>query len=271
MGVLNALKSGFSIAAKSLKLWGVLVVINVILFILAIIAMVAIMGPTMANNANAATPPQPTGSQIISMMIVVIIGVIIQLFINAGIVGSLRDMVKTGSAKLGDFLKSANKYFVRFTLFSLLMFAVVIVFGILAAVLIGLIASLAKGAAIVSTMLGIILGIVGLIGLIILGLYGSLVPVIIVSDESKVFGSISNAAKLLKKKFWVTLGLALIYWVMFLLLAFLNYIANLGGVAAVSIVSQIGVSLVNIFLSLAFIGSFIKYYLAGTGVAQQKI
>lgn len=269
MGVFNALKSGFSIAAKNLKLWGVLVVINVILFILAIISMVAIMGPSMVNPANAANPPQPTTSQIVGLIIVVIIGFLIQLFVNAGVVGSIRDAVKTGSAKLGDLLKYANKYFVRFVLFSLLMLAVVIVFGVIAALLIGLISVLAKSAVAVAVILGVVLGIVGLVILLILGLYGSLVPVIIVSDENKVGASIGNAAKLIGKKLWATLGLALVYWIMFLLLAFVNYIANLGGVAAVSIASQIIVSLLNIFLSLAFVGSFMKYYLASAGVAQK--
>ncbi len=269
MGVFNALKNGFSVAAKNLKLWGVLVVINVILFILAIISMVAIMGPAMVNPANAANPPQPTTSQIVGMIIVVIIGFLIQLFINAGVVGSVRDAVKAGAVKLGDFFKYANKYFVRFVLFSLLMLAVVIVFGIIAALIIGLISALAKSAAAVAAIIGIILGIVGLIILVILGLYGSLVPVIIVSEEKNVGGSISNAAKFLGKKFWATLGLALLYWIMFLLLAFVNYISNLGGVVAVSIASQIVVSLLNIFLSLAFIGSFMKYYLAGAGVAEK--
>jgi len=266
MGVFNALKSGFSIAAKNLKLWGVLVVINVILFILAIISLVAIMGPSMVNPANVANPPQPTASQIVGMIIVVVIGFLLQLFVNAGVVGSIRDAVKAGSVKLGDFLKYANKYFVRFVLFSLLMLVVVIVFGVIAALLIGLMASLAKG---VAAILGIILGIVGLVILVILGLYGSLVPVIIVSDEKKVGDSIRSAAGLLGKKLWATLGLALIYWIMFLLLAFVNYIANLAGTAALSIASQIVVSLINIFLSLAFIGSFIKYYLVSAGAGQK--
>lgn len=268
MGVFNALKSGLSIAAKNLKLWGVLIVINVILFILAIISMVAIMGPSMVNPANAANPPQPTASQIAGMIIVVIIGFLVQLFINAGVVGSVRDAVKTGSAKLGDFLKNCNKYFVRFVIFSLLMLAVVIVFGLIAAVLIGIIAALAKSAAVVAVMLGVILAVAGLILIVILGLYGSLVPIVIVSDEKNVMGSVGNAANLIKAKLWPTLGLAMIYWAIFLLLAFVNYIANMSGLASVSIVSQVIVSLLNIFLSLAFVGSFMKYYLAA-GAAQK--
>ena len=262
MGILDALTSGFSIAAKNLKLWGILLVINVILLILVIIAIVGIIGPAVINATNAATIPQPTTSQIICIAVVVLIFFLIQLFVNSGIVGCVRDIVKTGVANLGDLVKYANKYFVRFVLFAILMLAIVIIFSIIVTLIIGLLSLLAKSAAVTAIALGVIVAIVAAIILAIVGLYSSLVPVIIVSEERGVGGAINGATKLLGKKFWATLGLTVVYWIMFLSLVLINYASSLSGVAAISAVSQIMVSFINIFVSLAFIGSFMKYYLS---------
>lgn len=264
MGVFEALAKGFTAVNKNLMLWLLLVGVGIIMIIIAIPMLLAIFGPAvfqMAAQQPGAEQTLPPSVNWPLFIVFIIISFFFQVFVNAGTVGCVNDIVKTNTLKIGQFLKLASKYFLRYIIFSLVMLILAIVIMIGFVFSLGGAAVMGRGGSVAPAILvGVISGLISLAFFAVIGLLGSIIPVSIVSDEAGVIAAFGNAFSLLKKKFFKTFGLGLCLWLIFLILTAINYMMSLAGPAA-GLVSQLIVSVISSYLSLVYIASFMNYYL----------
>jgi len=261
MGVFQAIKSGFTVIANNLKLWVLYIGISVVLALITIPLVIAAFGGLSVFQPGFEPSPEFWSNINWSLFIVVIIvSVILQTFINAGITGVIRDIVKTNSLNLNDFIKHGKSFFMRFLMFGLLMLGIALLFFIalmLIGTLVGLIGN-AVGA--LGALLGIVLFIVFVVVVILLAVYGSIVPIAIVAEDKNVFESMGLGLNFIKDRLGKTVSLTLTLMVIFLLVgAINNFLSAQGG--AIALLSMIVIGLINVYLSLVYPASFMSFYL----------
>ena len=261
MGVFEAIGKGIGLVAKNPKLFLLMIVISVVLILAGIPLLIAIFGPAtmQAGGGAALTAEQLSKINWGLFILFILVSTIAQIFVNSGLVGLIKDMVKTGGCKLGNMLGHAKKYFLNFLLFAVIMMLVVAVIVLIIAIL-GIIAgAIGSKIAAIGVILGIIAGIIALAALVLMGIYGSFGPVVIVSEDKKALEAIKSIAGFLKGKMWKSIGLGTSYWAILILITVVNnLIVGAGG--AMAVVVQIISGLLNMYISLAYIASFMYFY-----------
>lgn len=255
MKVMDAARRGFELAAQSLT--------NVILVMFVFNLAGNMVTIPFTPLPTTGTPPLPPSAMLILLGVILFL---IGMFVHAGAVPSIRDLIKEGKVELSRFAGYGGKFYLRFVGFALLV-GLVVFLGALLAILV-----VAVSAPIGNTVVTIILAI---IALIIGGLAGyavllfSFSPYAAVAADCGFFEAVKNSVAFVRKNLLrvvglglilllIALGVGLVLSIIFAVLAF----AVKGRIY--QIVVGIASSLVNSFLSVVIIGSILSYYLALT-------
>ena len=99
-GVIEAIKKGFGIAAKSLGLVLILIIFNLIGNIISM--------PFVTTNGQAPSPDTMTGA-----IIFTVVFILISIFLQGGALNLVRDSIKEGKSKLSLFASYGAKYYVK--------------------------------------------------------------------------------------------------------------------------------------------------------------
>ncbi len=117
--MLSIIKRSFESLAKG---WKVLAILAVMLIAFNLINLAAL-------PARGAT--EPTDAQVAIVLLSVIIFIAASAFVNAGVICFFRDLLKTGSARIEDFVDNAKRYFVRMLALLVIIMAISLLIGML--------------------------------------------------------------------------------------------------------------------------------------------
>jgi len=282
MGVFEAIKNGFSVARKNLKLWLLLVVISFVLMAVSVPIAMAVLGPEAFQPGAAA--PTPTdlglgGGIVFGAMVIAM--VLVQIFVNAGTVGCIKNAVKTGSLNLANFVENAKKFFVRFFLFSIAMLIIMAIIFIALLLIGGLAGIIGNKVAILGGLLGIITFVAFVAAAICAGLYGAMGPIVIAAEDKSLIESMTKCLDFVKEKLWKIIALGLMFALMFLAVMAIMFIVffavglvlgasggaeglSQGAQVTINLLSRILWNLAGTYLTIVFVSSMMSYYLGNS-------
>jgi hypothetical protein len=250
MGIGESIKKGFGTANKSTSLILLLFVFSLIFNLISVF-----MTPPQAVAPATAPPPAP------GLIVAGIIFIFMSIYFQAGSMGFLRDLLKSGSASLVNFSSTGSKYYVRLLLLGIVVSLVIAVFVLLAALAT---AFLTGNLAALGVALAIFFGALGLYFVIMLFLS----PYVAVVDDKGVAESLKLSMKLVKKNVLPLLGVALLLiligfgigLILGVVLAGLSFLIKVGMVSQV--VFAFFSSLMNAYLGVVVTAAFMAFYLA---------
>lgn len=263
MGIMEAIKKGFGVAAKCLGLVLVLIIFNLIWNLVSI--------PFMPKPGAGLTPQLTLAAVTFS-----IIFILISIFVQGGVLGLVKDYVKQGKVKLADFASYGLKYYLRLLGLGLLIILVVLVIGLIAALIIAVTTPLNNTVVtVIAAIIAIAIGAIGLYFVLLL----IMSPYVLVCDELGVIESMKRSIGVVRR----AIGKVLILLVLLILISLgigllIGFITGLITVAMPAQAGQVIVGIIssifNGYLGLVMTASFMIFYLALTSkekTAQEKI
>ena len=247
MGILEVVKKGFSVAQRSANLILLLFAFSFVWNLINI--------PFQGREAEVGAS--------VTLMVLAILFVLASIFVQAGSLGYVHNVVKEGKAALGDFVNAGKKYYLRILGVGLIVALFVIILSIFA-----LLAILVGGGEPnpVSVTLSVILGVLGLIGVFLL----FMAPYIVIADDARVVQAIQMSIQIVKQNIVKILGIGIILIVIgfaigFVLGIILGLVGTLMGPTGNLIVAGFLNSVVNAYLGVVTTGAFMAFYLALKG------
>jgi len=247
MGIFQAVGRGFS---ASIKFISVIIIFFVFNFLIGL-AMLPFVGPENAGK------PQATAVTIVLS----IISVLVFIFLQGGVLGLIKDLLKNNSFSLSDFAANGKKYYVK--IMGLLIAILVVAFIMI--IILALISSAVlaiSNTTFTRALLTAIIIVISLVAVVLL-----LFPIyIIILEERGPVAALKKGIRLGMKYFWKVLGLFLALLIFAFLIAFVVGIltALISGALPVK-VGQIIIlfvnSLLQSYLSIVMMIAFMAYYL----------
>jgi len=276
MGIMNAIKKGFSAAGSNLLLCLVSVLFIFIGFIvLGILLAFAIVSGNFPQLNPGMTPQQIMAlnwAQVnwvlfvpIFLVILFLAGMIIS-FAQAGILAFIRGCIKEGSSKISDFFKYGAKYLFKIFLQYICMGAIGLFFAILGIMLVGLIGlsnviPLLTAAVIIFQILLIIL----MVYMVLILMYGQIAVVI---KDSGAIKSLGEGLGVLNRNIGRSIALFIPFAAVFVIFSIAAQ-SMAGIILALPVFIQVAlnfvVSFLQIIISVAMIAAFMEFYLALAG------
>ena len=247
MGVIEAIKKGFGVAAKYRGLVLVLVVFNLVWNLASI---------PFVNQAAA-----PELSPIAALLSIFFI--LISVFIQSGSLALVRDFVKEGKTTLSNFVKYGTSYYLRLLGLGILIILLISIIGLVVALVVIATAPLNNTVVtVIAALIAIALGAVGLYYILLL----ILSPYIIVCEELGVIEAMKRSIKIVRRSIGKILLLLVVLILISMALGFL--IGLLTGILTLAfpagagqIVIAIVNSLFNGYLGIVMMASFMVFYL----------
>jgi hypothetical protein len=271
MGIGSAIGKGFSMAAKCILIClTAMAVFFVAMFLIGILMGVAIVAsnfppitPMMTQaEINALNWSQVRWGLLIPLLAVIaLLAGIIMSFVQGGLVSSVKDCVKTGSARIGDFFSSGLKFLGGILLQYITVIvtaSVLLALGAVIVTAVGLsnVTPLIAVVTIVMTVLFIAL----LVYLALALLYGQLA---LVSGGGRSLKALGSGAGFLNTHVGKSLGIFIPFALIFLVLYLIGQ-GLAGAFAALPIAVQFVlnfiVSFVQLLISFSMMGSFASAY-----------
>lgn len=255
MGVMESIRKGFGVAAKSMSLIAVLFIFN-LAGNLATLPFTPVPG--------AAASPQTA----LPLLGISLVFIILSIFVQGGSLGLVRDIIKEGNMKLDVMAKYGAKYFVRLLVLGVIILLFVVILALVSGILIAITAPLNN-----SILTAIVVAAVIAIA-VIAALYFFipfiLSPYAIVCDEVGAMDALKKAVALGRKPFvkvftllaLVVLLVLLALGVGFLVGLVIGLISALLPAGAARILMLVVSSIVNSYLGIVATASFMVYYLA---------
>ncbi len=250
MGIGASLKKGFSVATKSMDLVSILFAFG---FLWNLISIFAIKNPET---------PSPQESAI--MIVSGVLFILISIFMQAGSMGYVRDVVKTGTAGLASFTANGGKYYGRFFLVGIIVALVAGVFLILASLALAFLGQNPPPQNIIGFVLAALADGIGVCFVMLM----FLAPYIVVSEDKKAIESLKQSGALVKQDFLRILGifvlLILIGFGLGLIIGLIFAAISAAGAGESTVAKVIFAALssfVNAFLGVLVTGTFMTYYL----------
>jgi len=254
MGVIEVVKKGFAIANQSKNLVLVLFGFS---FLWNIVSLAA-----RPENAEAATITPALGA-------IAILFILASIFVQAGSLGFIKEMVKKGQANINDFVASGKTYYLRLLGVGFIVSLFIMILVILAAVVV-----VAGGGDpnVISLAIGAVLGMLALVGSVLVFFS----PYIVVVDNARVIPAIQTSIQVVKAHFWsvVLIGLLLIsigFLVGLVLGLLMGFLTNILAGAPGQLISGFLSSFVNAYLGVITTGAFMTFYLSLQGESQASI
>jgi hypothetical protein len=256
MGVIEAIKKGFSVAAKNMGLVLVLIIFNVIWNL----ASIPLAGQGAAIAPGTTPPPQMTAMA----LLFTILFILASIFVQGGTLGLVKDYLKEGKASLPSFAKYGLKYYLRLLGLGLIIVLIIAILGLVAAIIIAATAPLKNFAVtIAATVVAVIIGVMGLCFIFLLVMS----PYALVCDELGIGGAIKKSIAVVKKAVWKVLLLLILLILISLGIGFIiGFAIGLATAAAPANVGQwlIGIvnSIFNGYLGVVMMAAFMALYLS---------
>lgn len=255
--ILGAIKKGFGLASKSLGLVLVLFAFNLILNLVSM--------PFAVTPGAVVTPEMGSAAVIFS-----IIFILLSVFFQGASLGVVRDIIKEGHAQLGKFASYGLKYYIRLLVLGILIILIVAVTALIAGIIIAITSPLNNAvvttiAAVIAIAIAVAVGLLYFIPLMIS-------PYVLVSEESGVIASMKKSLEVIKKPFSRAWALLLLFVLLVLIslgvgfvLGFIvGLISTVIPAGAGKVLMAIITSIINSYLGVVMIGSFMTFYLALT-------
>ena len=267
MGIIEAVKKGFSVATKNMGLLVILIGFNLI-FNLASLPLTVQPGAT------------PSPQLAVVALIFSIAFVLISIFIQGGSLGLVRDYLKQGKMVLGNLTAYGFKYYVKLLGLGILILLIVAIVALIAGIIVAVTAPLNNPvittiAVIIAVAIGVIAGLLFFVPL-------AMSPYAIVCEEVGIIEAMKRSLQVVRNPFsrvfmvialfivliLISLGIGLIVgFIVGIVSGFLP--AGLG-----QVLMGIATSIINGFLGLVMMASFMAFYLNLTGkdkVATEKV
>ena len=189
MKVMDAIKKGFEIASKNLNLVLIVFIFNVV-WNLAVIP--------FSPEAAAGVTMTP------ALTILSIIFILASIFVQGGILGSVKDIVKEGKQELGRFVNYGAKFYLRLLCIALIIILIIGVVGFIATLIVATSAPTGNAGLIAFTAI-IALVIAGLGLYLMLLLFLS--PYILIAEDTGVLKAMRMSIDFVRKIVLKVLGL----------------------------------------------------------------
>ncbi len=278
MGIVGSMKKGLEIAAKSL----LLCLIALIVLFVGYIIVGFILGGTILASKFPPITPEMTADQVRALnwsqvnwtvfvpgaLLAFLLGFLLNSFTQGGIIATLRDCIKEGKEKISGFFGSAFKHCLPLLGQIILVVTVTVLAIIIALVVMSLIAATKIVPLVVVVdiiIFAVLLALLIYIAMILV--YGQISLVLNNMGAIKSLGaSIQFLKKNLLKAILLFLSAGLIYIVIYVVLQALTGLTAAWPVAT-KIIWSLVTSYVYIVVSIFMVGSFISFYLS---VAENK-
>ncbi len=257
MGVIEAVKKGFSVATRNLALVLVLFIFNIIWNLVSI---------PLAGQAPAAGPvpnPQMTATALIFSLLFILISI----FIQGGSLGLVRDYIKEGKMKLANLTSYGLKYYLRLLGLGVIVILIIGIVALIATLIIAITAPLNNTiVTVIATIAAIIVGAIGLYYVLLL----MMSPYSLVCEEIAVVASMKRSIGLVRK----ALGKVLLLLVLLILISLgvgflIGFLAGLLTFAMPTTAGQVVIGIVNSafngYFGIVMMAAFMVYYLSLAG------
>ena len=254
MGVLEAVKKGFTQTTKLMNVVLVFFIFNVVIGLISL---------PLANPERAGNPGIVTVSIISSILFFLIF-----IFLQGGALGLVKDQIKTAYNSMAQFTNYGKRYYLRILglllLYVLIAIAIVLVLSLISAGILLLgdnVATRSIVAAIVTAVAIIV------ITLLIYPIYS------IVVDDLGSFAALKKGVNKAKENFWQTLGLFVVLLIVSLVISLvIGFVIGLITVPLSPNISQVLIAVVNAavqsYIPIIMMVAFMSYYMAlGKGSA----
>ena len=248
MGAVEAIVKGFSLSGKLLKVVLIFFVLNAVMGLISL--------PLTAPE-NVGQPGIIAISFVLSAVFFLIF-----VFLQGGALGLARDIHKTGSSEMSNFVPYGKKYYLKILgllmLYILIALALVMVLALIGSGVLAL-----ANNAFTKAFIGVLATVVVMVTIVVL-----LFPIYsIVSDESGVMKALKKGVKLGRDNFWPVAGLFLLLLITSVLISLvIGFIMGLVTVPLPFTVSQIIITIVNSavqsYIAIVMMLALMGYYLA---------
>jgi len=253
MGIVDAVKNGFGLSKKLMKVVLIFFILNVVMGLISL---------PLARPENAGKPGVIAISFVVSIVFFIIF-----IFLQGGALGLSRDLNKSGNAEMANFSVYGKKYYVRILglllLYILIAVALVLVLSLIGSGILALVNNLFT-----RTLVGAIAGVVAFFVIVLL-----LFPIYaIVADELGIVEALKKGIALGKANFMKIAGLFLILVLISIVISLIiGFVIGLITVPLPFTVTQILITVVNsavqsyipIVMMLALMGFYLG--IAGKG------
>lgn len=254
MGVIEAIRKGFGIATKNLSLVLILFGFNLIWNLASI---------PLAARPGAVPAPQVT----VSALIFSALFILASIFVQGGSLGLVRDYIKEGRMKLGNFASYGLKYYLRLFGLGAIIILVIGIVALIASLIIAATAPLNNPAVtIIASIIAIILGGAGLYCVLLL----VMAPYSLICEETSVIESMKRSIGVVRK----AIGKVLLLLVLLILISLgigfaIGFLTGIITVAMPVGVGQVIIGIVNSifngYLGVVMMATFLAFYLALAG------
>lgn len=247
MSILGYVTKGFSAAKSSMSL---------------ILAVFAFSFVWTLINLPFVSPDGTTEPSAVTVGLGILF-ILLSVFVQAGSIGYVEQVIKQGSSSLSAFKEAGAKNYLRMLGLGLVVGLMMIVLAVLA--VIGFVAGGANAEpSPVAIVFAVILAIVGMIVLLFL----FMAPYAVVVEGKGVIGAIKSSAAIVKKNFWTVLAVGILLVVIGFAIGFvLGLLIGMIGAALPNKAGQVlgGFlsSAVNAFLGVVTTGAFMALFLSG--------
>lgn len=264
VGVFEAIKKGFGIAAKSLGLVLILIIFNLIGNLLSM--------PFAVPAGQTPTPQTMTGAVIFT-----VIFVLISIFIQGGALALVRDTIKEGKMKLSSFASYGAKYYVKLLGLGVLIILIIGIVALIAALIIAVTAPLNNVA--ISGIAIVIAIAIGVAASLFYFIPFALSPYALICEGLGVIASIKRGLVVAKKPFIRVFLLLLLFAILILISLGVGVVFGflVGLVSAVvpamvgKILMAVVTSIINGYLGIVMMAAFMVYYLSLAANAEKKV
>lgn len=263
MGILEAVRKSFGIANKNIALLLILFCFNFIGLLVRLPFMPktpVLPGQPLVGPGQPPLPP----AQAAALMLIGLVFALIGVFFFCGVMGSIKEFIKTQKVELGNFVKYGAKYY--FKIIGVWLAMLIVLFLFLLPVVVGIaIAAAVKSLAVISISIAIAL-IIGSIG-VYLFLLLLMAPYALIADEIGPVAALKVSIAFVRKNLIKMIGLILLLALVALGMGFLVGIAM--GIVAIfikGIAGQIAVgilgSVFNAYINVVFPAALLLVYMS---------
>ncbi len=252
MSIFEAVKKGFTQAAK---------LMNVVLVFFVFNAAIGLISIPLADPARAGNPGVIAVSLISSVLFFLIF-----IFLQAGALGMVKDQIKTATASMAHFITYGKKFYLR--ILGLLLLYVLVAIGVVLLLSLVTAGLLLLGDNIMTRSIGATIVTVAAVCIITLLVYPIYV-IVVVEDGIGVFAALKKGVATARSNFWRTLGLFMSVILISLLISLvIGFILGLATIPLGANVSQILMAIVNAavqsFIAVVMMVAFMSFYMSLT-------
>ena len=257
MKILEAIKKGFEFAGKNMGLVLIVFIFNLI-WNWGVIPF-APETPEIGVGPGVALSP--------ALTILSVIFILVSIFIQGGVLGSIKDALKEGQMQLARFAGYGAKFYLRLLALAIIIISIIGVVGFLATLIVA--ASAPTGNVAIIAITSIVALIIGAIGVYLVILL-FLAPYIAVVEDTGVFQAMRTSIDFVRKILLKIIGLGLMLFLIGLGVGLvMGLIAGLLSLAIKGRFLQVMTGFinggVNAYLSIVVTSCIIIYYLAMKG------